>query len=94
MHPNVEKLWSDYLTAERDRVRGQFMLALDQFITTLLIHDETVWHEWALDLARDISDHHRDIPVRLPLFREVLLPATSTPATCNVIRRKSADSRL
>ncbi|HEX6899711.1 MAG TPA: hypothetical protein VF789_08360 [Thermoanaerobaculia bacterium] len=70
----THQLWLDYLAAEKDRIRSLTMPALDHFIESLLQHEAEVWHAWALDLARQVSDERAEIPVRFPLFRQVLLP--------------------
>jgi hypothetical protein len=70
----TERLWSEYLCAERVRVRDVMMPALDRFIEALL-RVEPGWRDWALRVAADVSDTGADIPVRFPLFQRVLLPA-------------------
>ena len=75
---DCEELWIAYLRAEKDRVRGEFLPALDRFIDALLRHNKSIWHGWAVGLASDIADHGRDVPVRFALFQRVLLPALTT----------------
>ena len=75
MDPSLEQLWQAYLAAEQVRVRGEVMPALDRFISALLQHPAAEWHSWALAIARQMADEGKDIPVRFPLFRQVLLPA-------------------
>ena len=77
----ARQLWFDYLDAEKERIRHLTMPALDRFIESLLRHDMEVWHAWARDLARQISDEGAEIPVRFPLFRRVLLPALADGVT-------------
>lgn len=74
LDPETQKLWEDYLAAEKDRIRDVTMTALDQFIEALLRLDPEVWHAWARNLAAQVSDEGLDIPVRFPLFRRVLVP--------------------
>lgn len=71
----THQLWLDYLAAEKERIRSVTMPTLDRFIESLLRHETEVWHAWARDLARQISDEQAETPVRFPLFRQVLLPA-------------------
>lgn len=71
----TQKLWDDYLAAEKDRIRGVTMPALDRFIEAVLQLDPAVWKAWARDFAAQVSDEGSDAPVRFPLFRRVLLPA-------------------
>jgi hypothetical protein len=75
MDPDVERLWSEYLEAERDRIHAVLMPALDRLIDELLRQPTSIWHEWARNVASKVSDLGADTPVRLPLFRRVLLPA-------------------
>lgn len=67
-------LWAEYLQAERDRLRGLSLECLERFVDELLAENCAVRREWALDVAASVSDHSADIPVRFPLFRQVLLP--------------------
>ena len=75
--PEAQRLWDEYLAAEKDRIRSMTMPALDRFIESLLRHEPEVWHAWARDVARQVADGKAEIPVRFPLFRQVLLPALS-----------------
>lgn len=77
LDPEAQKLWEKYLSAEKDRIGYVTMSALDRFIEALLRHDQATWHAWACDLAVQVSDQRVDLPIRLPLFRRVLLPALS-----------------
>lgn len=73
----TQELWAEYLAAERDRIQSVTTPALDRFIDALLRHDPEIWHPWAREVARQVSDQGSEIPVRFPLFRRVLLPALS-----------------
>lgn len=75
--PEIQQLWDEYLAAEKDRIRAVTMPTLDRFIESLLRHELEVWQTWARDLARQVSDDRLEIPVRFPLFRQILLPALS-----------------
>lgn len=70
----IERLWSDYVAAEKVRLRGEYLAALERFVPALLELPVEVWHPWALELARRIVDEKDDPPVRFPLFRAVLFP--------------------
>lgn len=71
----TERLWADYVAAERIRIRLESLGALDHFIDALLQLPTEVWHPWAQQLARRIVDEEDATPVRLPLFRRVIFPA-------------------
>ncbi|MHA3775704.1 hypothetical protein ACXR0O_29670 [Verrucomicrobiota bacterium sgz303538] len=71
----VERLWEEYLAAERVCVRQESMGALERFIEALLQLSSEVWHPWARGLAQRVVDEGDEIPVRFPLFRSVLFPA-------------------
>lgn len=75
LHSEVESLWQSYLQAEKDRVRGEIEPTLERFIAALLELPVQEWQEWACKIAHLIADEGRDIPVRLPLFRSVILPS-------------------
>jgi hypothetical protein len=49
--------------------------ALDRLICALMEGPEGEWHAWAKRLAAAVSDGGVQIPIRMPLFRRVLLPA-------------------
>lgn len=73
--PTTERLWQQYLEAETNQVRRVMLPALERFIDALLDEDEVTWHQWALDLAAQVSDAGADVPIRFPLVARVLLPA-------------------
>jgi len=75
MSPDIDTLWQGYLAAETDRIRPVLMAALDHFIDALLRQPESEWHAWARQTAAVVSDQATDIPIRMPLFQKVLLPA-------------------
>lgn len=78
----LEKLWADYLQAERERVRTVMLPALERFIDRLLQCPPAVRHEWAKGVAAFVSDHGGDTPIRFPLFRRVLLPVLVEGVRC------------
>jgi hypothetical protein len=75
IEPEAERRWTEYLVAERDRIRHVMMPALDRFLDALLALTPEIWQRWAKDLARDVADDGADLPVRFPLFRRAVLPA-------------------
>jgi hypothetical protein len=75
LEPDALKLWQFYLDAEKDRIQAVTVLALERFIDALLGEDQQLWQTWAQDLAIQISNKKSEVPVRLPLFRRVILPA-------------------
>lgn len=73
--PDLQRLWTEYLAAEADRVRPATMPALGRFIDGLLARPRDGWTRWAKGTAAAVADHGADVSVRFPLFRRVLLPA-------------------
>ncbi len=73
--PDLQRLWAEYLAAERDRIRDVMMPALDRFIDRLLAQSPAEWRQWAKETAAAVAERQAEVPVRFPLFRRVLLPA-------------------
>ncbi len=73
--PTTEKLWRQYLDAEKNRVRLVMLPALERFIDALLGESKQSSQQWALDFAVQVSDMGTAIPLRHPLLVRVLLPA-------------------
>lgn len=71
----ITKNWKQYIHEERSGVRREALTLLDTFIKALLQEPPALWKNWALALAVAIVDEGQDIPVRMPLFRQVLLPS-------------------
>ncbi len=71
----MEGLWQQYRDAEARRVRHQAVAALDVLIARVLEQPEHEWRAWARAVAAAVSDKKDDVPIRMPLFRRVLLPA-------------------
>jgi hypothetical protein len=71
----MHALWSSYLEAERVGLRDVMRKSLDDFVSTLLVEGRDDVDAWALDLAEQVVDGGKQIPVRTPLFRRVLCPA-------------------
>ncbi|WP_145944116.1 hypothetical protein [Fuerstiella marisgermanici] len=71
-------LWDVYLEAERRGLRGERNDALNRFLAAFAELHQTEQHDWALGLASNIVDDNASTPIRLPLFRSVLLPALET----------------
>jgi len=78
---NAQRLWSEYLEAEQDRVRDVLMPALDRFLAAFALQDEVRQEAWALHLAACVVDQGADTPVRFPLFERILLPALAVGVT-------------
>lgn len=76
-----EELWAAYKEAERDRIRVLLLERLDVFLDRLLSESPDVWRPWALEIAEMVADGGSEIPIRLPLFRRVLLPALAEGVT-------------
>jgi hypothetical protein len=73
--PNLVNQWNAYLAAERSGVRSLALAQLDAFIESLRRQSDMDWQNWAAELSEAILDGHREIPVRMPLFRSVIFPA-------------------
>ena len=71
----TERLWQEYLEAEKRQARRVMLPALERFIDALVVEDEATWHQWAIDVAGQASDAGVDVPIRFPLVARVLLPA-------------------
>jgi hypothetical protein len=74
---DVYRLWREYIAAEQARYGDVLTMnqIVNRFVDQLLLQSTPTWYAWALDLAREVADEELDIPIRLPLFRRVLLPA-------------------
>ena len=75
LEPDTQKRWKTYLDAEKDRIQDVTVAVLENFMDALLRQDQSSWHSWAQDLAIQISNEKSEVPVRLSLFRRVILPA-------------------
>jgi len=73
--PEAERLWRDYVEAERIRIRPEYLSSLNHFIEALLPLPTAVWHPWARQLAQRIVEEDGEPPVRMPLFYSVIFPA-------------------
>jgi hypothetical protein len=67
-------LWDAYLSAEKQRVRTVALERLDAFVEKVLTEDASTRREWVYQLVAKIADKGADVPVRMPLFRRVILP--------------------
>ncbi len=72
---NIDTAWAAYAAAENDRIREVSLARLGELIGELRSAPEVERHDWAKQLAQQLEDEHLQIPVRMPLFREVLFPA-------------------
>lgn len=75
LNAQAERLWQEYLTAEKNGLRAVTLKALDRFIEALQGLPRSDWKTWALGLAEEVSDRGSAVPIRSPLFRRVVLPA-------------------
>lgn len=75
LESTTEKLWQQYLDAEKKQIRRVLLPALERFIDALLEEEEVIWHRWAFDLSAQVSDAGIDVPIRYPLIERVLRPA-------------------
>jgi hypothetical protein len=73
--PDVGRMWADYLQAERDHVKETRTKALELLVAKMTEQPEEARNLWARELARQVVDDKRQLPVRFPLFRNILLPA-------------------
>lgn len=71
---NCEALWQAYLASEKVRVRTQSTAALRAFIDDFKNESTTIREQWACAIAESVVDKGKDIPVRMPLFREIMFP--------------------
>lgn len=78
MDVTIETLWKRYVDAEVDRIRPVYMAVLGDFIDALLAQPQEEWHAWAKHFAAQVSDDAVEAPIRMPLFRSVLLPALAS----------------
>jgi len=72
-HP-VHVAWEQYLDAEASGLRGRALEALGRFIETFRSLPTDARRTWALGLAQAVADEEATVPIRTPLFRDVLRP--------------------
>ncbi|MCX6950873.1 MAG: hypothetical protein NTV51_01605, partial [Verrucomicrobia bacterium] len=72
---NCSTRWRAYGAAEKVRVRAELTAALREFVDEFQREPVAARERWAWDLAQRVVDEGADLPVRMPLFREVLFPA-------------------
>lgn len=71
----IGRLWEAYLQSEKEHVRETMISSLNHFVERFGGQPDSDRRNWAFNLARAVVDDKKDIPVRFPLFRRVLLPA-------------------
>lgn len=71
-------LWDAYLAAENRALRSDRNDALTRFLDSFSDLAVDSQRNWALNLASKIVDGSDSTPVRMPLFRRVLLPHLQT----------------
>ena len=74
-------LWDNYLAAENRGLRQERNAALKAFLGAYRELSSDVQHRWALQLASRLIDEGDELPVRMPLFRRVLLPELQSAIT-------------
>lgn len=67
--------WDAYVAAERDQIRSEQLRLLDEFIALLLRCSESDWMLWAINFAQKVESEETPVPVRYPLFVQVVFPA-------------------
>jgi len=80
---NTQSLWDEYLAQEREHVRSTYLATLDRVIVAFSQLPESDRESWAKDIARQVIDEKAEIPVRMPLFRQVVFPVLITGLTKN-----------
>jgi hypothetical protein len=73
--PDANALWKSYLAAESRECREEKLTALHRFLQSIESVAQEVIDDWARGLAQEIADDHVDLPIRMPLFRQVVFPA-------------------
>ncbi len=73
--PSIDEIWRRYLRAEEDRVRPVSLAFLEEFLVAVRGIPVSDRQTWARDVARRVVDEDCALPVRLPLFEQVLFPA-------------------
>lgn len=81
LSPPQSDLWNSYLAAENRGLRSERNASLDQFLDSFAELAPTVQREWALHFAASVIDDGDSTPVRMPLFRRVLLPHLQSAIT-------------
>jgi hypothetical protein len=71
----VASAWSAYVEAEEVRIRRVSLARLGDLIEALHAAEEGERHTWVRSLARRYEDGQLDVPVRMPLFGEIIFPA-------------------
>lgn len=69
-------MWNRYLELEKEGLRSAYIDQLAKFIDSITEKlSEEDRHRWARGIAKQVVDQGVDIPVRFPLFRELIFPA-------------------
>ena len=80
----LQDAWAAYIAAEDERIRQVYMARLRDLIRVLNVLPEARRSVWAMEIAQFSVDKENPVPVRLPLFREVLFPALHSGFRRNV----------
>lgn len=70
----LEQLWIDYQQNEVPSGQPERMRVLEIFLEALKPYSVEEYQEWAYSLCGEVVDNKREIPIRLPLFRDALFP--------------------
>ncbi len=68
-------LWNEYLALENRGTRANRTAALERFVAAASGLGPEILDPFAYNLARRKVDLHEDLALRMPLFREIMLPA-------------------
>jgi hypothetical protein len=71
----LQALWDEYLSHEHQHVRPEMLESLGRFIEEFQRLPIAERFSWARSIAEGILDRKAQIPVRMPLFRQVIFPA-------------------
>lgn len=73
----LQEQWQRFLSLERSGQRRPALALLHAFILALLRLEPSLWHTWAAQVTSEALQPGTRLPIRVPLFQQVLLPALS-----------------
>ena len=74
MQKTSANLWNKYLELERGKLKSQAAEILDDFIESAREDTPEDIKVWVYEISRQYVDLEINLPIRLPLFREVIFP--------------------
>lgn len=74
LEENTQLLWNGYIAQERQHVRSAVQTSLEHFIAAIAELPSADREAWVREIAKQVVDDKADIPVRMPLFRQVIFP--------------------